>query len=123
MILRKASVRLRQSAAGSRQDGQGQPGDVWRWYNGAIMMARTQITLDRETHKLARQRAAQLGLSLAAYLRQLVTRDLRQTPRVVDPSLVFNLGRSDGADVARRKDRMLGEAVAARREPHRTSSR
>jgi hypothetical protein len=79
------------------------------------MMARTQITLDPETHRLARHRAAQLGISLAAYLRRLIASDLRQNPRAVDPSIVFNLGRSAGTDIARDKDRLLGEAVSGRR--------
>jgi hypothetical protein len=78
------------------------------------MMARTQISLDSETHRRARKRAAQLGVSFAEYVRRLVTRDLGQSSRVADPSVVFNLGRSKGADVARHKDRMIGDAVAAR---------
>ena len=38
---------------------------------------------------------------------------------VVDPSLVFDLGDSGGADVARDKDAMVGEAVAVRGKPAR----
>ncbi len=38
------------------------------------MMARTQITLEPETHNVTRQRAGELGVSLAEYLRTLVDR-------------------------------------------------
>ncbi len=40
------------------------------------MMARTQITLEPQIHRRARQRANELGVSLAEYMRQLVARDL-----------------------------------------------
>jgi hypothetical protein len=82
-------------------------------YNAAIMMARTQITLDPELHRRARQRAAELRVSLAEYLRCLVARDLEAPDRKADPSLVFDLGDSAGSDVARDKDAMLGDAFAA----------
>jgi hypothetical protein len=36
------------------------------WYDGAIMMAKTQITLETEMQRRARQRANDLGVSLAA---------------------------------------------------------
>lgn len=85
------------------------------WYNCAIMMARTQITLDPETRRRARQRAADLGVSFAEYIRQLVEQDLERPTRQADPSAVFDLGRSKGSDVARDKDDMLGEAVAGER--------
>jgi hypothetical protein len=79
------------------------------------MMERTHIMLDAELRRRARQRAAQLGISLAEYIRRLVIQDLGESPRSSDVSAVFNLGRSKGANVARDKDRMLGEAVANRR--------
>lgn len=86
------------------------------------MMSRTQITLDPELQRRARHRAAQLGISLAEYLRRLVARDLTEREPTTDPSVVFNLGRSAGADVARAKDQMLGEAVAAEK-PRRRARR
>jgi hypothetical protein len=88
-------------------------------YDGYIMMVRTQITLDPQIHKRARQRAAELGISLAEYMRRLVTKDLGETPRVTDPSVIFNLGSSSGSDVAREKDRMVGEAVDAEHRQRR----
>jgi hypothetical protein len=87
------------------------------------MMARTQVTLDPEMHKLARERAAQLGISLAEYMRRLVARDLGPKARPADPSAVFNLGRSSASNIARDKDRMLGEAVAAAHGSRRASDR
>jgi hypothetical protein len=82
-------------------------------YDGDIMMARTQITLDPHLHKRARQRAAELGISLAEYLRRLVSQDLGTSPKSTDVSAVFNLGRSGGSDIAKDKDRMIGEAIIA----------
>lgn len=77
------------------------------------MMARVQISLDPETQRRARMRAAGLGISFAQYIRGLVARDIAEPPRQGDPSIVFDLGTSEGADVARDKDAMVGEAVAA----------
>lgn len=79
------------------------------------MMARTQVSLDLETQRRARKRASELGISFAQYIRGLVARDLATPPRPSDPSLVFDLGTSGGADIARNKDAMIGEAVAAER--------
>ncbi len=78
-------------------------------------MARTQITLDSEMQRSASERAAQLGISFAEYIRRLVARDLGEPQQQVDPSVVFNLGSSSQADVARHKDAMVGAAVAAER--------
>lgn len=86
-----------------------------RCYDGAIMMARTQVTLDRETQRQARKRASELGVSFAQYIRALVARDLAAPSRQADPSSVSDLGASRAADVARDKDAMVGEAVAAER--------
>lgn len=80
------------------------------------MMSRTQITLDPEAQRRARQRAAQMGLSLAEYVRRLVARDLEERKPAIDVRTVFDLGRSPGSDVARYKHVMLGEAAAALRQ-------
>ena len=77
-------------------------------------MARTQITLERETHKRARQRASELGMSLAEYLRRLVQKDLGAPRAKADVSCIFDLGRSPGAsNIAQHKHRMIGEAIEA----------
>jgi hypothetical protein len=79
------------------------------------MVSRTQVTLDSELQRRARRRAAELGVSFAEYVRRLVALDLDRPRQVRDPSAVFGLGSSDGSDIARDKDAMVGEAVAARR--------
>ena len=79
-------------------------------------MIRTQISLDPKLHRLARQRAAERGSSLAAYIRQLLARDLSQVPVSTDPSIVFDLGASGGSDIARDKDDLIGRAIAAERK-------
>lgn len=81
------------------------------------MMSRTQITLAPEMHRRARAQASQLGISLAEYVRRLVARDLGEAPRKVDPAVVFDLGNSGGSDVARAKDALVGQAVAAESAP------
>ncbi len=78
-----------------------------------MAMEGAQVTLDPEIHRQACGRAAQLGISLAEYVRRLVSRDLDEPTVCADPSVVFNLGDSGGADIARSKDKMAGEAVAA----------
>ena len=77
------------------------------------MMSRTQITLEPETHRRARQRASDLGVSLAEYLRQLVKRDLGARPPKGDISCLFNLGDGGPSDIATQKDKMIGEAIEA----------
>ena len=79
------------------------------------MMARTQITLEPEVQRRARQRAGDLGVSLAEYVRRLVARDLGNAPAQVDPALVFDLGKSSRSDIAKDKDAMVAEAFAATR--------
>ncbi|MGH2572704.1 MAG: hypothetical protein ACRDGU_04355 [Actinomycetota bacterium] len=77
------------------------------------MMSRTQLSIDPELHRRAKQRAADLGISLAEYLRRLVARDLEGPFETADPAIVFNLGDSGGSDVASEKDLYVGEAVEA----------
>lgn len=87
------------------------------------MMSRAQVVLDPELQKRARTRAAELGISFAEYIRRLVARDLKTPRRRADVSLIFDLGRSAGSDVARDKDAMVGEAVASRQARRRSRSR
>jgi len=83
------------------------------------MMAKTQIALETEMQSRARKRAAELGISLAEYLRRLVARDLAQPQTRSDPSRVFDLGNSGGSNVAKEKRLMIGEAFASRPRKHR----
>jgi hypothetical protein len=72
------------------------------------MMARTQIMLEREMQRRARQR--------------LVARDLGGERPAANPAVVVDLGASDGCDVAANKDAMLAEAfTSGGREPRRLS--
>lgn len=78
------------------------------------MMSRTQITLPPENHRRARRRAAELGISLAEYIRRLVDADLREVaPPTADISAIFGLGDSGGSDVATHKHDYVGDAVDA----------
>jgi hypothetical protein len=86
------------------------------WYDGAIMMSRTQITLDHEMQRRVRRRASDLGVSLAEYFRRLVARDLARPEAASDVHLIFDLGDSGGSDIARDKDEMIGEAVHSSRK-------
>ena len=82
------------------------------------MMARTQITLETQAHRRARQRASELGVSLAEYVRLLVARDLaspEQPPG--DVTSVFDLGSAGGSDIAKNKDSMVAEAFHLQRPP------
>jgi hypothetical protein len=76
------------------------------------MMSRTQVTLKPETQRQARRRANDLGISLAEYIRRLVVRDLGEPTVTADPSLIFDLGRSNGSDISTKKDSMIAEAIA-----------
>jgi len=79
-----------------------------------MKMTRTQVSLDREMLRRARRKADQLGVSLAEYVRRLVARDLGERAPGRHPSLVFDLGRSEGSDIAKDKDAMIAEAFSKR---------
>ncbi len=83
------------------------------------MMSRTQITLDPEVQRRARQRASDLGVSLAEYVRRLVARDLGSAQATADPVVVFDLGSSGGSDIAKDKDAMIAEAFAPKHRNRR----
>jgi hypothetical protein len=89
------------------------------WYDDAIMMVRTQITLESELQKRARQRAGEIGVSMAEYVRRLVARDLARPKTSADVSSIFDLGSSGGSDIANNKDSMVADAFAARRHKAR----
>lgn len=77
------------------------------------MMVRTQISLPSEVHRRAKARAVERRISLAAYLRDVLARDLdtdKAEPEV-DITSIFGLGNSGGSDIARHKDAYVGEAV------------
>jgi hypothetical protein len=93
------------------------------------MNARTQITIDPETQRRARAKAEELGISFAEYIRRLVSSDLGPPRKKADISILFDLvDEGPPTDIARDKDKMVGEAVwkeylrKTRRKPRRTQS-
>jgi len=79
------------------------------------MMVRTQITLEAEQQRLARQRAGEIGVSLAEYVRRLVARDLARPETKADVSEIFDLGASGGSNIAVNKDSLIAEAFESMR--------
>ena len=77
-------------------------------------MVRTQIALDAEDHRRAKRRAAERRISLAEYVRVVIHRDLggEERPKA-DISEIFGLFNSGGSDIAKHRDRYVGEAVEA----------
>jgi hypothetical protein len=76
------------------------------------MNARTQITMDPVLQRRAQAKAAELGISFAEYIRRLVAGDLGGTTHKPDISSLFNLiDEGPATNIARDKDKMLGEAV------------
>ena len=77
------------------------------------MATRTQITIDAELQRRAQAKAADLGISFAEYVRRLVAGDLdAPKKRKPDISLLFDLvDEGPRTDIARDKDKMIGEAV------------
>jgi hypothetical protein len=81
-------------------------------YADATMVVRTQITLDAETHTRAKQRAAELGVSLAEYVRRLVDADLAEPAAAkADISEIFGMFDSGGSNIARYKGQYVAEAI------------
>lgn len=68
--------------------------------------------MDSGLQRRAKQRASELGISFAEYVRRAVAGDLGGARQKPDVSILFDLVR-DGppSDVARDKDRMLADAV------------
>jgi hypothetical protein len=89
------------------------------WYDGAIMMAKTQITLETEMQRRARQRANDLGVSLAEYFRRLLARDLARPKTAAHVDRIFDLGTSGNSDIASQKDSMIAEAFQSTRRKRR----
>ena len=76
------------------------------------MNARKQITMDPDMQRRAQAKAAGLGISFAEYIRRLVAGDLGERKPKADISIVFDLvDEGPETDIARDKDKMIGEAV------------
>jgi hypothetical protein len=81
------------------------------------MNARTPITLDPGMQKCAQWKAAEHGLSFAEYVRRSIAKDVGGAGRKVDISEIFGIGDSGGTDIARDKERRVGDAIARERGP------
>ena len=76
---------------------------------------RTQIDLESEQHALVKRKAAELGISMAEYIRRLVERDLAAAAGPSsDISDIFGIGDSGGSDIAADRKGATAEAIAAR---------
>jgi hypothetical protein len=78
-----------------------------------MAMTRTVISIERDLYERARARAEELGVSFAEFVRQVLTEKLGEAKPRVDPSFIFNLGTGPPTDIARDKDKLIGEAVWA----------
>lgn len=79
-------------------------------YDDAILMAKIQITLETEMQRRARQRANDLGVSLAEYFRRVVARDLARPAAATHVDRIFDLGSPGGSDIANQEGSMIAEA-------------
>jgi len=78
------------------------------------MRSRMQFSVDAVLRQRARERAAALGLTLSEYICRLIAVDLGIRPGLLDVSAIFDLAASgEVTDIARDKDKMIGEAVWA----------
>ena len=79
------------------------------------MMVRTQITLENDLQRRAQRRASEIGVSFTEYVRRVVARDLASSGNEANVSRIFDLGSSGGSDIAKNKQSMVAEALAATR--------
>jgi hypothetical protein len=84
------------------------------------MNGRIQISLDPETRRRAKARAAKLKISLTEYLRRLIAQDLSVSKRKLDISAVFDPADSGPAtNIARDKDKMIAKVAKAEHSARR----
>jgi hypothetical protein len=75
---------------------------------------RTQIALDPKQHARAKQKAAQMGITMAEYIRRLVARDLEGVAPQADPESIIGIGSSGGSDIAHEsKAAIVADAIAS----------
>jgi hypothetical protein len=78
------------------------------------MTTRLQVTFKPEEHRRAKRRAAELGISLAEFVRRSVDQALDEPGRSKRHiSEIFGIGNSGGSNVAKLKDQYVGEAIEA----------
>lgn len=79
-------------------------------------MVRTQVYFSEEQHKALQRAAAREGISMTAFLRRLVERDLLGKFKGRDYAkdavmALADLGRSGRSDISERHDEALAEAL------------
>jgi len=79
--------------------------------------------MDPDLQRRAKLRADVLGISLAEYIRRAVARDLDPPVAKADVSAIFSLGNSGGSNIAKYKDQMIADAIAAKLERNRRPAR
>lgn len=75
---------------------------------------RTQIALDDEQHARVKQKAHEMGVTMAHYIRMLIDRDLGDQGTSADIADIFGIGRSGGSDIANEPN-AIGDAIASYR--------
>ncbi|MEE9414268.1 MAG: CopG family transcriptional regulator [Acidimicrobiales bacterium] len=68
---------------------------------------RTQIALEDEQHARVKRKAAELGITMAEYIRCLVERDLGDDNSQADVSEIFGIGSSGGSDIENEHDAVM----------------
>jgi hypothetical protein len=68
------------------------------------MPSRSQITLDAEVDRRAKERATTLGVSFAEYMRRLIKDDLGEDRSEPSISSLFGAGASGRSNIAEHKD-------------------
>ena len=77
------------------------------------MVVRTQVTLDAEAHRRAKQRAAELGISFAELVRRAVDREVGEPEPKPDISGIVAIIDTGPNDVSANIHAYVGEAVDA----------
>jgi hypothetical protein len=84
------------------------------------MTTRLQVTFEPEAHRRAKRRAAELGISLAEFVRRAVDDALGETAKPkADISEIFGIGNSGGSNVAEHKDEYVADAIWAHLQQRR----
>ena len=77
---------------------------------------RTHIAPEPQQHAAVKAKAADLGITMAEYIRRLVDRDLGGAVAAADVSSVIASGDSGGSDIAADKHEAIAAAIAQRHD-------
>ena len=75
---------------------------------------RTQIALSPVQHAQAKRKAAELGISMAEYIRRLVAHDLAAASAEADPVSIIGMFSSGDSDIANQRSDAIRAAVTER---------